>query len=121
MINYEYFSLEHKEHSGIVLLKWLESSSEMYESDFVEHILVLNNFVKAYNARVLIIDATNFRIKHGNPCISRMKYIDKNTSLKWILYTSKNRKMRCLLQSLESSTLNVLEYEAREQLFEFYE
>lgn len=121
MIKSDFYELERQGHSGIIILKWFNTSFVMTDKDFVSHTQELNSYIKAFDAHILIIDALDFKMKTNEMDFNKIRYIDENTTLRWILYTTKNKELKSLLQSTETQRMKVLGYLNKDEIIKFYE
>ena len=120
MIEYKFYQLSEKVHGSIAFLTWLPTSSYMSENDFIEHCNVVNNFINVDCTRILFIDATDFNMKMDRSFTKELQYIKEQDSMKWIFYTSSNKRMRRLIQKMEKEDIEVTKYSSRNALQRAY-
>lgn len=121
MIEHKFYQLSGKVHGSIAFLLWLPTSVNMSKDDFLEHCEVLNNFINVYYTRILFIDAKDFhaKIEGYGDIVKKLQYVKGQNSLKWIIYTSSNKRLKRLFQELEPE-IKLIEHSSRDKLLNAY-
>ncbi len=120
MIKHKFYELKWKAHSSIIFLNWLPSSVNMSGEDMNEHINALNNLIDVRSSRILFVDATGFNADFGRYSAEDCQYINEQSSLKWIIYTSSSPWMKKLFRRIESGKTTVIEYTNRDKMLRIY-
>ncbi|MEZ5198410.1 MAG: hypothetical protein R2764_19100 [Bacteroidales bacterium] len=121
MFDYLYYQISLKAHGNILNLKWLPISSIMSSDDFLKHCCQINDFIDIYCTKILFIDGTDFNMKMNRSLVKDLQYIKEQDSLKWIFYTSSNRRLRRVIQKMEKEDIEITKYHSRSALKRVYD